>query len=91
MQAASAPDYTVSALAHVVLCPRREAKARTSNAQAGDRDFLDAACHFLPACAEHQVRLAPDKCECACRSCACGSHVSSVGGLVAHLGTGSRH
>ena len=41
-----------------------EAKARTSNAQQGDRDFLEAACRFLTACAEQQVRLAPEKCEC---------------------------
>ncbi len=41
----------------------REAKARVSGAQQGDRDFLKAACRFLPACTERQVRMAPDKCE----------------------------
>ena len=44
---------------------RREAKARTTNPQQGDREFLEAACRFLPACSERQVRMAPEKCECA--------------------------
>lgn len=43
----------------------REAKARASGTQQGDRDFLEAACRFLPACTERQVRMAPDKCACA--------------------------
>jgi hypothetical protein len=43
---------------------RREAKARTTNPQQGDREFLEAACRFLPACSERQVRMAPEKCEC---------------------------
>jgi hypothetical protein len=43
--------------------PCREAKARTTNAQVGDAEFLQAACRFLPACSAEQVRLAPPKCE----------------------------
>lgn len=43
--------------------PHSEAKARTTNAQQGDREFLEAACRFLPACTPHQVRMAPEKCE----------------------------
>lgn len=42
--------------------PRREAKARTADTQQGDADFLEAACRFLPACAEVQARQAPEKC-----------------------------
>lgn len=38
-----------------------EAKARASNAQAGDREFVEAAARFLLAAAERQLRMAPDK------------------------------
>lgn len=34
--------------------------------QQGDREFLEAACRFLPACTEGHVRLAPEKCEGRC-------------------------
>lgn len=40
-----------------------EAKARSTNAQQGDGEFLEAACRFLLACTAAQVRLAPSKCE----------------------------
>lgn len=39
-----------------------EARGRGAPA-AGDREFLEAACRFLPAAAPAQVRLAPEKCE----------------------------
>ncbi|KAL4424036.1 hypothetical protein ABPG75_001337 [Micractinium tetrahymenae] len=45
-----------------------EAKARTSNAQQGDREFLEAACRFLPACTPHQVHMAPEKFAAVCRA-----------------------
>ncbi|PSC73531.1 COP9 signalosome complex subunit 3 [Micractinium conductrix] len=45
-----------------------EAKARTANAQQGDRDFLESACTFLPACTPRQVRMAPEKFVSLCRA-----------------------
>lgn len=45
-----------------------EAKARTTNAQPGDREFLEAACRFLPACTERQIRMAPEKFVSLCRA-----------------------
>jgi hypothetical protein len=56
-----------------------EAKARASGTQQGDRDLLEAACRFLPACTERQVRMAPDKCE----SAQCMSIVADFGAAMA--------
>ena len=53
----------IPALPSLLFRLRREAKARTANAQQGDRDFLESACTFLPACTPRQVRMAPEKCE----------------------------
>jgi hypothetical protein len=68
-----------------VLC--REAKARTTNSQQGDREFLEAACRFLPACSERQVRMAPEKCECAASGLLAG--LAGLPGLPGLQGAGN--
>ncbi|KAL4423543.1 hypothetical protein ABPG77_006566 [Micractinium sp. CCAP 211/92] len=59
----------LDAAAHSLGCLHLlEAKARTTNAQQGDREFLEAACRFLPACTPHQVCMAPEKFAALCRA-----------------------
>lgn len=59
----------LDAAAHSLGCLHLlEAKARSTNAQQGDGEFLEAACRFLLACTAAQVRLAPSKFTALCRA-----------------------